>query len=102
MIRVLMVEKKRKYDLFLHKRIEKILKELKPDLVHTHLFTADIWGRLAAKNIGVPVLTTEHNTNYGEGFFRISVVCDDETLLKVFERMKKYGFYYEKEGLKTC
>lgn len=39
---------------------------------------------------------------YGEGFFRISVVCDDETLLKVFERMKKYGFYYEKEGLKTC
>ncbi|MBQ9688864.1 aminotransferase class I/II-fold pyridoxal phosphate-dependent enzyme [bacterium] len=33
---------------------------------------------------------------YGEGFFRISVVCKDETLFEMFDRMKKDGFYYNK------
>lgn len=34
---------------------------------------------------------------YGEGFFRISVVCKDETLYEMFDRMKKDGFYYERQ-----
>lgn len=31
---------------------------------------------------------------YGEGFFRISIVCSDESLYEVIERMKKDGFYF--------
>lgn len=31
---------------------------------------------------------------YGEGFFRISIVCSDESLLEVIERMKTDGFYF--------
>ncbi len=31
---------------------------------------------------------------YGEGFFRISIVCSDENLQEVIDRMKKDGFYY--------
>lgn len=31
---------------------------------------------------------------YGEGFFRISIVCSDEKLLEVVDRMKKDGFTY--------
>jgi len=38
---------------------------------------------------------------YGEGYFRISVVCKDETLYEMFDRMKKDGFYYAKEVV-TC
>jgi len=31
---------------------------------------------------------------YGEGFFRLSFVTTDESLVEVIERMKKDGFYY--------
>lgn len=31
---------------------------------------------------------------YGEGFFRISIVCEDENLYQVIDRMKKDGFYF--------
>lgn len=33
---------------------------------------------------------------YGEGFFRISVVCADDDLFEVINRMKKDGFYFTK------
>jgi glycosyltransferase involved in cell wall biosynthesis len=36
----------------------------RPDIVHTHLFGADAWGRLAAFLARVPlIVTTEHNVN---------------------------------------
>jgi glycosyltransferase involved in cell wall biosynthesis len=38
------------------------------DLVHTHLWAGDAWGRLAAARAGVPVLTTEHNTRPDAGW----------------------------------
>ena len=38
---------------------------------------------------------------YGEGYFRISVVCDDETLFEMFKRMKMDGFYYNEQVI-TC
>lgn len=31
----------------------------------------------------------------GEGFFRISIVCSDENLQEVIDRMKKDGFYFQ-------
>lgn len=31
---------------------------------------------------------------YGEGFFRISIVCSDESLQEIIDRMKKDGFYF--------
>lgn len=31
---------------------------------------------------------------YGEGFFRVSIVCSDENLQEVIDRMKKDGFYF--------
>lgn len=37
------------------------------DVVHTHLFAGDTWGRLAARIAGTPVVTTEHNVNRDEG-----------------------------------
>lgn len=42
------------------------LTDMQADVVHTHLFSADVWGRLAARRAGVPVITTEHNINRGE------------------------------------
>lgn len=43
-------------------KLKKVLRELKPDIVHTHLHKADFYGRLAAKSIGIKnILSTCHN-----------------------------------------
>ena len=40
------------------------LSRLRPSLVHTALFESDIVGRLAARGMGVPVITSLVNTGY--------------------------------------
>jgi glycosyltransferase involved in cell wall biosynthesis len=61
-------EKKSKIGLGVIWRIAKYLRAERPDIVHTHLFGGDTWGRLAAILARVPVIiSTEHNTNFDEG-----------------------------------
>lgn len=69
--------------------LREILKQLKPDVIHTHLFGADLWGRLAAHSLGIPVVTTEHNINVDESKIR--------ELVKRF--MKKYSAEYTSPSL---
>jgi len=38
------------------------------DVVHTHLWAGDVWGRLAARLARRPVVTTEHNTRPDAGW----------------------------------
>ncbi len=43
----------------------------KPQIVHTQLFAADLWGRLAAWLAGVPfIITTEQNINRDQSWLR--------------------------------
>ncbi|MBK8553755.1 MAG: glycosyltransferase [Ignavibacteria bacterium] len=43
-------------------KLIKILKDMKPDIVHTHLLKADFYGRIAAKQTGIPLIySTCHN-----------------------------------------
>lgn len=56
--------KKRGIDLRLLWQLTQYLRQQKPDVVHTHLFTADSWGRLAAYFAGVPLIfATVHSIN---------------------------------------
>jgi glycosyltransferase involved in cell wall biosynthesis len=49
------------------RRLEQILCEQKPDIVHTHSGKAGILGRLAAKRAGVPVtIHTIHGSSFGK------------------------------------
>lgn len=67
-IEIFSLEKKSLIDLKNFFKIFKIIKSLKPDIVHTHL-GGDIYGRLAAKLCKTPVIvSTEHNLNYNEKF----------------------------------
>src|ERR1039458_1698704 len=48
------------------RRLEKILREQKPDIVHTHSGKAGVLGRLAARRAGVPVIIhTIHGPSFG-------------------------------------
>ena len=47
---------------FIYFRLKKILKKLRPQIVHTHLHKADFYGRLAAKSCKIPfIYSTCHN-----------------------------------------
>ncbi|MCF6276312.1 MAG: glycosyltransferase [Candidatus Magasanikbacteria bacterium] len=69
-VRVITVKKKGKISFGLFKLLRKKLKILKPDVIHTHLFGGDFWGRVVAHKMGIPVVTTEHNINTDESFFK--------------------------------
>lgn len=45
-------------------RLQQVLHQIKPDIVHTHLLHADLYGIPAARLAGVPVvMTSRHNDN---------------------------------------
>ena len=48
------------------------------------------------KTSGIVVVPGHAFGKYGEGFFRISIVCSDENLQAVIDRMKQDGFYFSK------
>jgi len=53
------------------RRLTEFLRTERPQIVHTHLFGGDTWGRIAAFRSGVPhVVSTEHNINRDEGFVK--------------------------------
>lgn len=64
-------KKKNKIGLGVIWQIYKFLKEIKPQIVHTHLFAADFWGKIAAIFAGVPIIiTTEHSVNLDESWLK--------------------------------
>ena len=66
-VRIVIVPKRGKMSLRLVYDLVRALQKVHPDIVHTHLFGGDFWGRLAARILKLPVVTTEHNVNMDEG-----------------------------------
>ena len=48
-------------------RLQKLIRDQKVDLVHSHLFTANLWGRLAACLSRTPIVVTEHSVDTWKG-----------------------------------
>ncbi len=44
---------------------------------------------------GIVVVPGEGFGEYGEGFFRVSIVCSEEQLYEIVRRMEEDGFFYE-------
>jgi glycosyltransferase involved in cell wall biosynthesis len=42
--------------------VRRLLKEMQPDLLHTHLYHPNLYGRLAALGLGFPVVAAVHNS----------------------------------------
>ncbi len=67
------VEKYGQLSFNLFGKLERKLKEISADVVHTHLFGGDLWGRVAARRLNVPVITTEHALATDVGWFKTNV-----------------------------
>ena len=63
-IPVLTMHKSAKVDLGHVLRLRNLMREEKVDIVHTHVFTANLWGRLAAIAAGVPVVITHEHSSF--------------------------------------
>lgn len=55
---VTFLRKRGRYDVSILYRLVRLLRKEKPDVVHTHLFGADVWGRVAASIVGVPLIVS--------------------------------------------
>lgn len=66
-VKIVIIKKKGKLSFRLFFDLKKLFKKIHPDIVHTNLFGADVWARIVAHRMHIPVVTTEHNINVGEG-----------------------------------
>lgn len=70
-IPVQIIRKEHKSGRGLVKKLQRYFAQSNPDIVHTHLFAADVWGTRAAQHAGVPhIISTEHNINMNEGWLK--------------------------------
>lgn len=70
-VEVKVFKKKTKLGLETISSLKKYLEEKKPDIVHTHLFAGDFWGKVAARKAKVPIIvSTEQNLNLDEGWIK--------------------------------
>lgn len=69
-ITVQVFDKKSKFDLQVIERVTDYLKNVKPDIVHTHLFAGDFWGAMAARQAGVKVIVSTKHDTLKESFLR--------------------------------
>ncbi len=83
-IRVMALHKRPKFDPLLVPRLVRLIKREGVDLIHTHLFTGNLWGRIAAKIAGVPVISTEHGMDTWRGRFELTL---DRWLTKTNRRV---------------
>ena len=82
-VEVIVAPKRGQLSLGLFTAIQNELAKIKPNIVHTHLFGADVWGRVAAHRLKIPTITTEHNVNLNEGFIKTTV----KRFLKNYSRL---------------
>jgi len=95
-IEVKIFKKKGKLGMGVIWKIFRYLRREKPQIVHTHLFGGDTWGRIAAILARVPIIiSTEHNTNIDEGISKRIVKkflsFFTAKIIAVSEAVKKYS-----------
>lgn len=98
-VKVIVVGKRWKIDLFFLIRLISIIRKEKPDILQTFMFTSNTWGRIAGILSGVPVLIScERSTDLWKknyhflidrilGFFTDKIVCNSYSVKNHYEKM---------------
>lgn len=72
-------------------KLRQQLKALAPDLIHTNLVKADIYGRIVGRSLGIPVISTIHESPYYPEVFLdnpgLSRVKYKYSLIKLVDRL---------------
>lgn len=63
-IPVFVMHKRPKMDWALARRLFRLMRAQRIDVVHCHVFTANLWGRLAARLARVPVIITHEHSSF--------------------------------------
>ena len=70
-IPVFLLQKKRKFEYRVFKELRNIIINERIDIVHTHNFPANLWGRIAALSVHCPVIiATEHSLSIRKGWMQ--------------------------------
>lgn len=98
-----MIGKRLKFDPFAYRRLSKKIREIAPDVVHSWLFAANSYGRLAAHKNGVPVIIAgERSVDPWKAGWQFAV---DKRLLKwtdiVATNTSAISDFYGKQGIPT-
>ena len=72
-IEVFALNKIRGIDFSVIPKLVRIIRENDIQIVHTHLWGANFWGRFAANAAGVPVVVTEHNVDVWKSPFHFLI-----------------------------
>ncbi len=82
-----------RYDPWLFVRLRYLFKKLKPDVIHTLLWSANVAGRLVARGMRIPCITVLHNNCEQNGFMRNSIdkimPYMHETIVAVSQEVKQ-------------
>lgn len=102
-VRVIALNKKGKFDLSVIFKIKNIIKQNKIDIVNTHLWAADVLGRIAAILAGVPVIiSTVQNVDIWKKWWQKII---DRMLLNKTDKFITVSdavkVFLEKEGIKS-
>jgi glycosyltransferase involved in cell wall biosynthesis len=62
-----------RYAPLLYYRLYRLVKKIKPDVIHTSLWSANILGRIIGKRYGIPVISDLHGNCEHEGWLRNSI-----------------------------
>ncbi|MCX6743999.1 MAG: glycosyltransferase [Candidatus Parcubacteria bacterium] len=103
-VQIKIFQKKSKLGLGLIWQLRKLLKQIKPQIVHTHLFGGDTWGRIAAVLVGVPVIiSTEHNMGENETWLmkKIKLILSWFTVIIIAVSQGVKAYSVKAEGIKA-
>jgi len=99
-INVLVLGQDRKINLLTFLKLYKLISKLRPDIIHTNLFGADLFGAIAGRLAGChKIISTELNINFSEGKFRMLLKRLTAPLrthiVAVSKEVEAYAVHYE-------
>ena len=99
-IEVIALDKRGPFDLGVVGKLTRLMRDRKVSVVHTHLWGANLWGRIAANRVGIPVVATEHNMDVWKRrrHFALDRVLAPRTaqLVAVSDQVRRF---YEERGV---